>query len=91
MRSGWKSPKLSLLGVHPSGLGASGRTSDLNVSFGPSDSLNPDYGAIAAAAGGAWHEKVLKAGELEEQMREAVRVVREEKRCAVLDCWLSRF
>ncbi|BGP11584.1 hypothetical protein JCM10049v2_007494 [Rhodotorula toruloides] len=88
---GWKSPKLSLLGVHPSGLGASGRTSDLNVSFGPSDSLNPDYGAIAAAAGGAWHEKVLKAGELEEQMREAVRVVREEKRCAVLDCWLSRF
>ncbi|KAJ8291635.1 Benzoylformate decarboxylase [Rhodotorula toruloides] len=90
-RRGWKSPKLSLLGVHPSGLGASGRTSDLNVSFGPSDSLNPDYGAIAAAAGGAWHEKVLKAGELEEQMREAVRVVREEKRCAVLDCWLSRF
>lgn len=89
--SGWKSPKLSLLGVHPTGLGATGATSDLNVTFGPSDALNPDYGAIAAAAGGAWFAKVRKASELEERMREALRVVREEKRCAVLDCWLTRF
>ncbi|GEM11154.1 acetolactate synthase [Rhodotorula toruloides] len=88
---GWKSPKLSLLGVHPTGLGATGQTSDLNVTFGPSDSLNPDYGAIAAAAGGAWFEKVKKASALEGVLREAIRVVREEKRCAVVDCWLTRF
>ncbi|GAA5942311.1 hypothetical protein JCM3775_003219 [Rhodotorula graminis] len=88
---GWKSPKLSMLGVHPNGLGAAGPTSELNVSFGPTDDLNPDYGAIAAAAGGAWCRKVKTASELDEAMREAVRVVREEKRSAVLDCWLTRF
>ncbi|BGP20257.1 hypothetical protein JCM10213_003066 [Rhodosporidiobolus nylandii] len=92
---GWRSPSLSLLGVHPEGLGAASTAVDLNVSFGgpgpQSDSFNPDYGAIAAAAGGAWCKKVGKASELEEAMREAVRVVREEKRSAVLDCWLPRF
>ena len=88
---GWKSPKLSMLGVHPNGLGAAGPTSELNVSFGPTDDLNPNYGAIAAAAGGAWCRKVKTASELGEAMREAVRVVREEKRSAVLDCWLTRF
>ncbi|KWU45622.1 Thiamin diphosphate-binding protein [Rhodotorula sp. JG-1b] len=88
---GWKSPKLSMLGVHPSGLGASGPTSELNVTFGPEDSLNPDYGGIAAASGGAWSRKVKKASELQAAMEEALRVVREDKRCAVLDCWLPRF
>lgn len=34
---------------------------------------------------------MLKASELEGAMQEAVRVVKEEKRCAVLDCWLERF
>lgn len=80
-----------MLGVHPTGLGAAGPSAELNVTFGPEDSLNPDYGGIAAAAGGAWSRKVKKASEIEEAMAEAVRVVREEKRCAVLDCWLPRF
>ncbi|GAA6024720.1 hypothetical protein JCM8202_002892 [Rhodotorula sphaerocarpa] len=88
---GWKSPKLSMLGVHPTGLGAAGPTAELNVTFGPQDALNPDYGGIAGAAGGAWSRKVKKASELEAAMKEAVRVVREEKRSAVLDCWLPRF
>ncbi|BGP51869.1 hypothetical protein JCM10450v2_007829 [Rhodotorula kratochvilovae] len=88
---GWRSPKLSLLGVHPNGLGAAGATRDLNVTFGPSDDLNPDYGGIAAAAGGAWSRKITKAAELKDALREAVRVVTEEKRSAVLDCWLTRF
>ncbi|GAA5826197.1 hypothetical protein JCM5353_003843 [Sporobolomyces roseus] len=88
---GWKSPKLSMLGVHPQGLGSQATSSDLNVSFGPTDDFNPDYGGIAAAAGGAWARKVKKVSELEDAMREAVRIVREEKRCAVLDCWLPRF
>ncbi|GAA5985805.1 hypothetical protein JCM10908_007118 [Rhodotorula pacifica] len=88
---GWKSPKLSMLGVHPTGLGAAGPSAELNVTFGPEDSLNPDYGGIAAAAGGAWSRKVKKASELQEAMEEALRVVREDKRSAVLDCWLPRF
>lgn len=88
---GWKSPTLSMLGVHPNGLGSKMSAGDLNVSFGPVDSLNPDYGGIAAAAGGAWSRKVLKASELDEAMKEAIRVVTEDKRCAVLDCWIERF
>jgi len=80
-----------MLGVHPSGLGSQASSSDLNVSFGPTDDFNPDYGGIAAAAGGAWSRKVKKVSEMEDAMKEAVRVVREEKRCAVLDCWLPRF
>ncbi|GAA5869324.1 hypothetical protein JCM1840_005440 [Sporobolomyces johnsonii] len=88
---GWKSPRLSMLGVHPSGLGVAASAGDLNISFGPTDDLNPDYGGIAAAAGGAWARKVKTASELEEAMKEAVRQVVEEKRSAVLDCWLTRF
>ncbi|GAA6009202.1 hypothetical protein JCM10207_004305 [Rhodosporidiobolus poonsookiae] len=88
---GWRSPSLSMLGVHPNGLGAASTAADLNVSFGPTDDLNPDYGGIAAAAGGAWAKKVTKASELEAAMREAIRVVTEEKRSAVLDCWMTRF
>lgn len=80
-----------MLGVHPDGLGSRSSSADLNVSFGPSDELNPDYGGIAAAAGGAWSKKVKKVDELEEAMKEAIRVVLEEKRSAVLDCWLPRF
>ncbi|KAK4704376.1 hypothetical protein P7C70_g1834, partial [Phenoliferia sp. Uapishka_3] len=85
---GWKSPRLSLLGVHPNGIASQATAQELNVSFGPDA---PDYGGIAAAAGGAWSRKVSKASELEEAMIEAIRVVVEEKRCAVLDCWLERF
>ncbi|KAL8292676.1 hypothetical protein RQP46_001288 [Phenoliferia psychrophenolica] len=85
---GWKSPRLSMLGVHPNGLGSAASAGELNVSFGPDA---PDYGGIAAAAGGAWAKKVLKASELEAAMKEAIRVVTVEKRCAVLDCWMERF
>jgi acetolactate synthase-1/2/3 large subunit len=85
---GWKSPRLSMLGVHPEGLGSKASAKDLNISFGPD---NPDYGAIAAAAGGAWFKKVMKASELDAAMTEAINVVMKEKRCALLDCWLERF
>ncbi|KAI5479100.1 acetolactate synthase [Pseudohyphozyma bogoriensis] len=76
---GWKSPRLSMLGVHPEGLGSKSTARDLNVSFGP-DELNVDYGAVAAAAGGAWCKKVLKSVHLELAMKEAIKVVTEEKR-----------
>lgn len=79
---GWKSPKLSTLAVHPDGYAA--RANHLDTSFEPA----PDYVGIAAAAGGAWGRQVKTAPEVDEALTEALRVVREEKRCAVLDVWL---
>ncbi|SFU48200.1 acetolactate synthase-1/2/3 large subunit [Methylobacterium sp. 174MFSha1.1] len=79
---GWKSPKLSTLAVHPDGYAA--RANQLDTSFEPA----PDYVGIAAAAGGAWGRQVGRAAEVDEALAEALRVVREERRCAVLDVWL---
>ncbi|KAF8959138.1 thiamine pyrophosphate enzyme, N-terminal TPP binding domain-containing protein [Flammula alnicola] len=98
---GWKSPKLSMLGVHPTGHGSSVSGAELSVGFGPS---SPDYAqiAVAASSGWAWGARVGgvdaamkgKSGlELQEELHkvivEAVRVVLEEKRCAVVDCILE--
>lgn len=55
----------------------------LTVGFGPD---MPDYAQVAVAAGGAWGRRVEKADDLSTVLREAVRVVLEEKRCAVVDC-----
>ncbi|KMO17776.1 thiamine pyrophosphate-requiring protein [Methylobacterium platani] len=79
---GWKSPKLSTLAVHPDGYAA--RANHLDTSFEPA----PDYAGIAAAAGGAWGRQVTLAAEVDEALAEALRVVRQERRCAVLDVWL---
>jgi acetolactate synthase-1/2/3 large subunit len=80
---GWKSPKLSALAVHPHGFAA--RANQLDTSFDPA----PDYVGIAAAAGGAWGRQLRDPSEVDTTLREALRVVREEKRCAVLDVWLA--
>ncbi len=80
---GWKSPTLSALAVHPSGYAA--KADRLDTSFDPS----PDYVGIAAASGGAWGRQLRLCSEVDEALREALRVVREEKRCAVLDVWLD--
>jgi acetolactate synthase-1/2/3 large subunit len=79
---GWKSPKLSTLAVHPHGYAS--RANSLDSSFDPA----PDYVGIAAAAGGAWGRQVREASEVEPALKEALRVVRHEKRCAVIDVWL---
>lgn len=76
---GWRAPRFSTLGVHPDGFAS--READLGISFEPS----PDYAGIAAAAGGAFARKVADAYELPDVLREAIRVVAEEQRCAVLD------
>lgn len=80
---GWKAPRFSALAVHPDGHAS--RAKDIGVAFDPV----PDYAGIAAAAGGAWAKKVERAGEVEAALAEAFEVVREEKRCAVLDVWLD--
>jgi acetolactate synthase-1/2/3 large subunit len=81
---GWKAPKFSALAVHPQGYAS--RAADVDTSFDPP----PDYSAIAAAAGGAFALLVRRPKDVEASIAEALRVVREEKRCAVLDVWLQR-
>ncbi|KZV92676.1 acetolactate synthase [Exidia glandulosa HHB12029] len=82
---GWRSPKLSMLGVHPSGHGSSAQNAALGVAFAT------DYSGIAAAAGNAWGKRVSLQAELDEAMAEAVKVVLSERRCAVIDCKLEGF
>ncbi|KAL0570573.1 hypothetical protein V5O48_011392 [Marasmius crinis-equi] len=126
---GWKSPKFSMLGVHPEGHGSRAQSGEeLSVGFRfPSSSSSsspntaspsslptstetfgedPDYAQIAVAATGGWvwgrrvgsragkaGEKGKKGGEGGEELRrvleEAVRVVVEERRCAVVDVVLD--
>jgi len=80
---GWRAPKFSTLGVHPDGFAS--RAGDIGVSFEPP----PDYAGIAAAAGGALALVVRRPEELEGALEHAVRAVREEGRCAVIDAWLA--
>jgi len=75
-----------MLGVHPNGVGSKATSRDLNVSFGP---YPPDHGGIAAAAGGAWAGKIQSYSDVEKTIKEAIRVVIEEKRCAVVDTILE--
>ena len=79
---GWRAPRFSTLAVHPQGYAS--RTEDIGTSFDPP----PDYGGIAAAAGGAHAEMVRRPDEVEPALERALRAVREEKRCAVIDAWL---
>lgn len=76
---GWCAPRYSTLAVHPGGHAK--RSQDLDLSFDPA----PDYGAIAQAAGGAAAIAVRRPADVEPAVREGLRVVREERRCAVLD------
>ncbi|BBD01507.1 acetolactate synthase I/II/III large subunit [Sphingobium sp. YG1] len=80
---GWKSPKLSTLAVHPEGWAA--QAHQIDTSFEPS----PDYVGIAAAAGGAWGRQVRHPDEVDEAIAEALAMVREHRRAAVLDVWLD--
>jgi acetolactate synthase-1/2/3 large subunit len=79
---GWRAPRFSTLSVHPQGF--TSRAEDIGTSFDPP----PDYGGIAAAAGGAHAETVRKPEEVEPALERALRAVRDEKRCAVIDAWL---
>jgi len=80
---GWKAPKLSTLAVHPAGYAS--RAEDIGLSFDPP----PDYAGIAKAAGGANARMLKDPAEVEAGIAEAIAVVREDGRAAVLDCWLA--
>ncbi|CAL1713751.1 unnamed protein product [Somion occarium] len=80
---GWASPKNSMTGLHPSGHGSKASGARLSVGFGPD---MPDYGQIAVAAGRAWARKIEERESMKSIIEEAIKIVLEEKRCAVLDC-----
>src|SRR5215468_8937088 len=79
---GWKSPKLSMLALHPSGHGSA--AVDVGVSFSPA----PDHAGLAAAAGGAFAATVRRPDELDAALDAALDAVRRERRAAVLDVQL---
>jgi acetolactate synthase-1/2/3 large subunit len=81
---GWKSPKLSMLALHPAGHGS--KADDLGIAFEPA----PDHAGIAAAAGGAFARTVERASDLEAALDAALDAVRRERRCAVVDVALPR-
>jgi len=75
-------------GIYPNGYGSKAAVDQLSVGFGPDC---PDYSQIAVAASGgwAWGRRVdATASEhvFEEVITEAVKVVVNEGRCAVVDC-----
>lgn len=86
-----------MLAVHPTGHGSQAVGDQLTVGFGPDC---PDYSQIAVAAsnGWVWGRKISvdlateeKSAEelLQETIAEAVRIVVEDRRCAVVDCVLE--
>jgi hypothetical protein len=72
--------------IHPTGSGSQKPSADLHVSFGPEPA---DYAGVAAAAGGAFAATVKTAAEFEPALDGAIKAVAEEKRTAVVDCWIQ--
>ncbi|KAG7088818.1 hypothetical protein E1B28_012776 [Marasmius oreades] len=102
---GWKSPKFSMLGVHPDGHGSRSLSGEqLGVGFRFNDEVDPDYAqiAVAATSGWAWGKRVgtrarpgerVKLNEAFEELKsvleEAVSMVVVERRCAIVDVVLD--
>ncbi len=80
---GWTAPRHSMLAVHSDGHGS--RARNLDLSFEPA----PDYGGIAAAAGGAFAQRLTEASEVDGVIEEALRRVREQRVSAVVEVCLS--
>ena len=78
---------MSMLGVHPKGVGSSLPAKDVHVTFGPDA---PDYGLIAKAAGGAWTAILSDPKDTTKLLKEAIEAVKAGQ-CAVLDVHLEKF
>ncbi len=76
---GWRAPRAGALGLHPDG--AASRAAALDTEFAP----DPDYGGIAAAAGGAYARTISRPEEVGPALQAALEAVRAERRCAVID------
>ena len=81
---GWKATRACIVDVHPSGLASACSNSELGIAL---EDESPDYTEVAKAAanGHLWTSKVTKVADLERSLREAIRIVVEEKTSAVLD------
>ncbi|XXH00972.1 hypothetical protein Hte_007323 [Hypoxylon texense] len=82
---GWSSPKNAFLRLNPDAAQDSqveGRLSDrVMTSITPS----PGFGKIAEGAGDAWWKIVTKADEVDDACKKGIEVVREERRCALIE------
>ena len=76
--SGWKSPKLSTLGVHPNGI--ANEINHFGVDFDPP----ADLAKIAEAAGGAYAQTIKNPAELRDALNYGMNLVK-EGRTVVLD------
>lgn len=72
-----------MLGLYPNGHGSKASGARLSVGFGPD---MPDYGQIASGAGGAWAKRTEGVKQAKEAIEEGIKVVLEQRRCAVVDC-----
>lgn len=72
-----------MLGIYPDGHGSKASGTRLSIGFGPD---MPDYGQIASGAGGAWARHTEGLEQAREAIEAGVKVVLEERRCAVVDC-----
>ncbi|PWY75503.1 thiamine diphosphate-binding protein [Aspergillus heteromorphus CBS 117.55] len=81
---GWNATRQCLADVHPTGAAAGLTNRDLGISLVED---GPNYGEIAKAAanGNLWTKRVVSAGDLDEALREGIRVVAEDNISAVLD------
>src|SRR4029078_11310104 len=80
---GWRAPRQAVLSVHPDGLAAKAPGIDIHFPH------QPDYAAIAAAAGGAHPETVRSVAELEPAIERALNAIRKEKRAAGIDAHIQ--
>lgn len=86
----FQSIKMSMLSLYPTGHGSKASGDQLSVGLGPH---YPDHAqiAVAASAGWAWGKRVEDGGReaLVNVIAEAVNVVLDQRRCAVVDCVLE--
>jgi len=76
---GWQAPRQAVVSVHPKGLAANSPHIDIDFQ------QPPDYGGIAAAAGGAHAEVVTNTAEVLPAIERALYAVRTQRRSAVID------
>jgi acetolactate synthase-1/2/3 large subunit len=82
-KGGWRAPRQAVLSVHPDGLAAKAPKIDIDFP------QPPDYGGIAAAAGGAHAETLREVADVRPALERALRAVREEGRSAVIDAHIQ--
>ena len=76
---GWQAPRQAVASVHPEGLAA--KSPNIDIDF----PQPPDYGGIAAAAGGAHAETVSTTAEVLPALERALFAIRTQRRAAVID------